>query len=128
MLPHFFVRPDGLPDVDWDDPADPRFFLAHFIGSEIYLFLVNAEDFLQAVAAVERGDTESWRWGGNSYTVELGQGRCTIADDWWFPDSPSPEKIELTLDEFRTVIAAWRDFVAGLPSLRKEEPGTAGDP
>jgi hypothetical protein len=125
MMPLFSVRPDGSPEVSWDDPADPRFLLAHFIGAEVYLFLVNAEDFLEAVAAVERGEVDNWCWHGNSFSLQLSKGRCTIKDHYWFPDSPSPEKIELTTEEFRAVIAAWRDFVVGLRQRQDGEPGAA---
>jgi hypothetical protein len=111
MIPHFSVRPDGSPEAHWDDSSDPRFELGHFIGSEIYLFLPNADAFLHAVDAVERGEMETWRWCGNSFSVELGQGRCVITDIWWEPGDPSFGTVELTLEEFRSLIAAWRDFV-----------------
>jgi hypothetical protein len=67
MMPIFFLRPAGQPGARWDDPADPRFLLAHFIGAEIHLMLDNVDEFLQAVAAVERGEGENWRWNGNSF-------------------------------------------------------------
>jgi hypothetical protein len=97
--------------VDWDDPSDRRFVLAHFIGSEIYLFLANADAFLQAVDALERGEMETWHWCGNSFSVDLGNGRCVITDHWWEPGDPSFGTVELTLQEFRSLVAAWRDFV-----------------
>jgi hypothetical protein len=125
MMPNFFVRPDGHPDADWDDPSDPRFFLAHFIGSEVYLFLPNADEFLQAVAAVERGEVESWRWDGNSFSVELSKGRCVISHHWWEPGDPSFGVVELTLEEFRSLIAAWRDFVIAHQGPREGSPGVA---
>src|SRR5262245_33928590 len=100
MLPNFSVTPDGHPDVSWDDPHDPRHLLAHFIGSEIYLFLVNAEEFLEAVAAVERGERESWHWCGNSFTLELSKGGCVITHHWAEPDDPYPGMVKLTLQEF----------------------------
>jgi hypothetical protein len=111
MLPHFSVRPDGSPDVNWDHPADPRFLLAHFIGAEVYLLLDNADAFLQAIDALKEGKMESWHWCGNSFTVELSKWRCVITDHWWEPGDPSPGMVELTLEEFHSLIAAWRDFV-----------------
>src|SRR5437879_6221856 len=88
MMPLFSVRPDGRPDVSWDDPSDPRSMLAHFIGSEIYLFLDNATVFLQAVAAVERGEKDAWRWCGNSFSVELNKEGGTITHHWTEPGDP----------------------------------------
>ena len=111
MMPLFSVRPDGRPDVSWDDPYDPRSLLAHFIGSEIYLFLDNAEVFLQAVATVERGEKDAWRWSGNSFSVDLNKEGCTITHHWTEPGDPFPGVAKLTLQEFGAVIASWRDFV-----------------
>src|SRR5262249_40275041 len=75
MKPNFLVRQDNTPAATWEDPGDPRFFLAHFLGSEVYLALYKADEFLQAVDAVERGEVESWRWCGNSFSVQLSKGR-----------------------------------------------------
>lgn len=112
-MPLFSARPDGRPDVSWHDPSDPRFSLAHFLGSEIYLSLDNAESFLRAADAVERGELETWHWGGNSFSVELRKERGVITDIWWEPGDPSLGTVELTLPEFRSLIASWRDFVRG---------------
>jgi hypothetical protein len=111
MKPTFVVRPDRTPEASWDDPADPRFFLAHFLGSEVHLALYKADEFLQAVGKVERGEMESWHWCGNSFTVELSKGRGVITNHWWEPGDPSSGVVELTLQEFCSLITAWRDFV-----------------
>jgi hypothetical protein len=111
MKPTFSVRPDRIPVASWDDPADPRHFLGHFLGSEVHLALYKADAFLQAIDALERGERASWSWSGNSFSVDLGQGRCVITNDWWEPGDPSVGSVELTLEEFRSLIAAWRDFV-----------------
>jgi hypothetical protein len=115
MKPIFFVRADGIPAASWDDPADPRFFLAHFLGSEVHLALCRADEFLQAIDALERAEVETWHWCGNNFTVELGKERCVITDHWWEPGDPSFGAVELTLPEFRSLIAAWRDFVLSQP-------------
>jgi hypothetical protein len=111
MMPLFSVGADGRPDVSWDDPYDPRHVLAHFIGSEIYLFLDNADVFLQAVADIKRGDKDTWCWSGNSFSLELVKEGCTITDQWTEPDDPYPGMVHLTVQEFGDVIAAWREFV-----------------
>jgi hypothetical protein len=121
MTPTFSVRPDRIPVASWDDPADPRHFLAHFLGSEIHLALYIADDFLQAVDAVERGERKSWHWSGNSFSVQLGPESCVITDYWWEPGDPSVGTVEMAISEFRSLIAAWRDFVV------KEEDSLLGE-
>jgi hypothetical protein len=106
MTPTFSIRPDNTPAASWDDPGDPRVFLAQFLGSEVHLALYKADEFLQAVTAVERGEVESWHWCGNSFTVELGKEGCTITDHWWEPDDPFLGRAELTLPEFRSLVVA----------------------
>jgi hypothetical protein len=122
MKPNFVLRPDKTPAATWDDPGDPRFFLAHFLGAELYLALYKADAFLQAVAAVERGEIESWRWCGNTFSVELSKGRCAISDHWWEPGEPSVGVVELRLEEFAALISSWRDFVVEHQGRREGSP------
>jgi hypothetical protein len=119
MIPAFSVAPDGKPELADYPVADPRYLISRFIGSEIYLALANVEDLLQGVARAEERREESWEWSGNSFTVELSNGRCMLRSH--YPECPEgwPSMVELTPEQFRTILTAWRDFV-----LQRESPSS----
>jgi hypothetical protein len=114
MIPDFYVTADGKPELADYPPTDPRYLIAHFIGSEIYLMLANVEDLLQGVARVEEGHRETWEWSGNSFTVELSKGRCVLRSQYPECLEGWPSEVELTPEQFRTTLTAWRDFVLQL--------------
>jgi hypothetical protein len=113
MIPDFYVAPNGSPELAEYPPADPRYLIARFIGSEIYLTLANAEDLLQAASQAEQGG-QPWDWSGNSFKVELNSGRCVLRS--LYPECLEgwPTAVELTTEQFRSVLTAWRDFVLRL--------------
>jgi hypothetical protein len=102
--------------------------IAGFIGSEIYLRIENADEFLAAIDAIQGRQLPSWAWHGNSHSVHLTGNGCTISDH--YPDMYEGQqaRVELSLDDFKEILLRLEGVRRAVRAAANKQQSTVSPP
>lgn len=124
FMPNLGTWPDGRASADWPDVADPRWLVACFLRSGVGASVVLVDRFLAWLdGRYPLGENDSaWPWQGNDCLAYPDGDHVRL--EYFDRDTPPLARpLSLTRGELRSIIVAWRGWVAHIQPAGDEPEG-----